>query len=140
MRDDKWPPAAHLLDIDEHNKILLVGKQRGGEVLTYILPGGKRDHQRESPQAALRREASEEVGVTLHSALVCLGDVTGITPNSRRRMTTRVFLGRALGELVAQNEIVDIRRVSLKEAEALPVSELTWTILRLAQEKGLLPQ
>lgn len=123
--------VARVLLFDQQDRLLLLlGSDPDGE--TYWYPPGGQIEQRESPEAAARRELNEELGL----------DVPDLGPVVLRRRVRFADGGRLMDQdewhLIARVDDPQIRSTPPDDAEAAGIAELRWwslADLRLAEDR-----
>ncbi|MEK6947945.1 MAG: NUDIX domain-containing protein [Nanoarchaeota archaeon] len=122
--------AAHAAIIKDGNILILLKKE------TWILPGGKIEDG-ESDIECLCRELGEELPDTNFTVGVFYKSFSGITPNTRREITTNVYFVKVEGEVKdAAAEIKERKWVN--NTNNYPLADLTRMITDSLKKDGYL--
>jgi 8-oxo-dGTP diphosphatase len=119
--------------IRDPNGLLLTVRKTGTH--RFMLPGGKREPG-EDDLAALRRELTEELGVSLCSA-TALGRFEAAAANEPHALVrSHAYLVEIEGRIAAQAEIEEIRWIDLMAPDIALAPLLEAQILPVLRSKG----
>lgn len=120
--------TANILVI-ENNQVLLV---RSKNKTNWTLPGGKHE-KGESNKTCARRECKEELPSAKIKLISQLGVFKGISPNTKVRVTSTIFLATLTGDITPGAEIQESKWFSKKEIKNIILSDLMLKILKVAK-------
>jgi ADP-ribose pyrophosphatase YjhB (NUDIX family) len=115
-----------VIPLDGDGQVILMRRGFDPGAGLWTFPGGFVELGESVPDAA-RREATEEIGVTVE-----LGHLVGVYSRAEERVVLIVYLGRALGTPGTSEEAVEVRRFA---PGALPWGELAfWSTERALRD------
>ncbi|GEM_PF-6795696 len=118
-KDKGYIEVVNVIFQNENGKILI---SRNKDSEFWSLPGGKKDPDDKDYREALIREVTEEFQ-NLEFTIVGRfnGEYFGITPNSRRFLIARVFIGRIIGGSVIPDpemEVAETRWIRIQSGKS----------------------